>query len=93
MHWNNFSRSSRIATTGVEEDDEHGHNDEEAEGPQEVVQEDVDLGDPAIMMIWSLPGEGKISSDRVFNHVVSPWWIMIHRDPGSAIIKFCCCVI
>jgi len=76
VHWNNFSRSSRIATTGVEEDDEHGHDDEEAEGPQEVVQEDVDLGDPAIMMIWSLP-----------------WWIMIHRDPGSAIIKFCCCFI
>ena len=92
MHWNNFSRSSRIATTGVEEDDEHGHDDEEAEGPQEVVQEDVDLGDPAIMMIWSLPDEGKISSDRVFNQV-SPWWIMIHRDPGSAIIKFCCCFI
>ena len=72
MHWNNFSRSSRIATTGVEEDDEHGHDDEEAEGPQEVVQEDVDLGDPAIMMIWSLPDEGKISSIKA-----TSWYVNI----------------
>jgi len=73
MHWNNFSGSPGVPPARVEEDDEHRHDDEEAQGPQEVVQEDVDLCAAAV--IWSLLG-----------------WIVIHRDPGSAVIKFCCCV-
>ena len=89
MHWNNFSRSTRVAAARVEEDDEHRHDDEEAQGPQEVVQEDVHLRAAAV--IWSLPDLGKISSERVS----SPFadfllgWIVIHWDPGSAVIKFC----
>jgi hypothetical protein len=31
-------------TTGVEENYEHGDHDEESKGPQEIVQEYVDLG-------------------------------------------------
>ena len=88
MHWDNFCSSTRVSSAGVEEDDEHCHNDEEAQGPQEVVQEDVHLGAPTV--IRSLPG-GKISSREGFNHVDHLLgWIVVHRDPGSAVIKFCC---
>jgi len=71
MHGNNFCGSPRVSPTRVEEDDEHRHDDEEAQAPQEVVQEDVDLCAAAV--VRSLLG-----------------WIVIDRDPGSSIIKFCC---
>ena len=57
MHWDDSGASSRVSPARVEEDDEHRHDDEEAQGPQQVVQEDVDLCRPAV--IRSLPG-GKI---------------------------------
>jgi len=71
MHWDDSGASSRVSSAGVEEDDEHRHDDEEAQGPQQVVQEDVHLCRAAV--IRSLLG-----------------WIVIHRDPGSPVIKFCC---
>ena len=64
MHWNNFGGSTRVSSARVEEDDEHRHDDEEAEGPQEVMQEDVDLG--AVAVIRSLPG-AKDQVKWVFN--------------------------
>ena len=54
MHWDDSGASSRVSPARVEEDDEHRHDDEEAQGPQQVVQEDVDLCRPAV--IRSLPG-------------------------------------
>lgn len=65
MHWNNCSCSTRIAAARVEEDDEHGHDDEEAQGPQEVVQEDVHLRAAAV--VWGLPDFGKMSSEMDFD--------------------------
>ena len=89
MHWNNFSSSTRVAAARVEEDDEHRHDDEEAQGPQEVVQEDVHLCAAAV--IWSLPDLGKMSSEEfpIKLLIILLGWIVIHWDPGSAIIKFC----
>ena len=86
MHWDNCGGSSRVSPARVEEDDEHRHDDEEAQGPQEVVQEDVDLCGAAV--IRSLPGD-KMSSKMGFS-IKLLGWIVIHRDPGSAIIKFSC---
>ena len=37
MHGNNFGGSTRIAATGVEEDDEHRQDDEEAQSPGKKV--------------------------------------------------------
>ena len=59
MHWNNFGGSTRVSSARVEEDDEHRHDDEEAQAPQEVVQEDVDLCAAAV--VRSLPEDRKIS--------------------------------
>ena len=62
MHGNNFCGSPRVSPTRVEEDDEHRHDDEEAQAPQEVVQEDVDLCAAAV--VRSLPEERKISIQK-----------------------------
>ena len=61
MHWNNFSGSPGVPPARVEKDDEHRHNDEEAQGPQEVVQEDVDLCAAAV--VRSLPERSKQCED------------------------------
>ena len=37
VHWNNFGGSTRIAATGVEEDDEHRQDDQEAQSPEKKV--------------------------------------------------------
>ena len=37
MHGNNFGGSTRIAATGVEEDDEHRQDDQEAQSPGKKV--------------------------------------------------------
>ena len=85
MHWNNFSSSTRVAAARVEEDDEHRHDDEEAQGPQEVVQEDVHLRATAV--IWSLPDLGKISSERVSSCFVE-YITWVDRDPlGSRVCR------
>jgi len=49
MHGNNSGGSTRITATGVEEDDEHRQDDEEAQSPEEIVQEDIDLGASAVV--------------------------------------------
>ena len=82
MHWNNFSSSTRVAPARVEEDDEHCHDNEEAQGPQEVVQEDVHLGAPTV--IRSLPG-GKISSFQSCGsfYLAGSWSTGIQGLPSS----------
>ena len=37
VHGNNFGGSTRITATGVEEDDEHRQDDEEAQSPEKKV--------------------------------------------------------
>ena len=65
MHWDDSGASSRVSPARVEEDDEHRHDDEEAQGPQQVVQEDVHLCRAAV--IRSLPGGEIYQVNGVFN--------------------------
>ena len=90
MHWDDSGASSRVSPARVEEDDEHRHDDEEAQGPQQVVQEDVHLCRAAV--IRSLPEKAKyqVKWGFQFRWIMLLGWIVIHRDPRSPVIKFCC---
>ena len=89
MHWDDSGASSRVSPARVEEDDEHRHDDEEAQGPQQVVQEDVHLCRAAV--IRSLPEKAKyqVKWGFQFRWIMLLGWIVIHRDPRSPVIKFC----